>query len=72
MLARLLWDNSQWFTAGGDVNVTDEDGDTPLYTVETLEVAQWLVEHGAIVDRVNAEGISVCIYFLRLYPSKLF
>ncbi len=52
------------YDVGGDVNVTDEDGDTPLYTVETLEVATWLVEHGAIVDRVNSEGISVCILFL--------
>jgi hypothetical protein len=39
--------------------VTDEDGDTPLHTVETLEVAKWLVDHGATVDRVNSEGISV-------------
>lgn len=39
--------------------MTDEDGDTPLYTVETLEVAKWLVEHGARVDHVNIEGISV-------------
>jgi uncharacterized protein len=52
--------------------VTDEDGDTPLYTVETLEVARWLVEHGAMVDRVNAEGISVCLRLSQLYPSKLF
>lgn len=39
--------------------MTDEDGDTPLHTVETLEVAKWLVDHGATVDRVNSEGISV-------------
>ncbi|TFK28087.1 ankyrin [Coprinopsis marcescibilis] len=43
---------------GGDVNVTDDDGDTPLYTVENLETAQYLVEHGAVVDRRNSEGIS--------------
>ena len=48
--------------------MTDEDGDTPLYTVETLEVARWLVEHGAIVNRVNAEGISVCISLSLIYP----
>jgi uncharacterized protein len=45
--------------AGGDVNITDEDGDTPLYTVENIETATWLVDHGAIVSRVNAEGVSV-------------
>lgn len=43
---------------GGDVNVTDEDGDTPIYTAESLEVAKWLIDHGAVVDRVNTEGIS--------------
>jgi hypothetical protein len=47
--------------------VTDEDGDTPLYTVESLEVAKWLVEHGATVDRMNSEGISVRIIFI---PSE--
>lgn len=40
--------------------MTDEDGDTPLYTVESIETATWLVEHGARVDRVNSEGITVC------------
>lgn len=43
---------------GGDVNVTDEDGDTPLYTVENVETAQWLISHGAITDRRNNEGVS--------------
>lgn len=47
-----------WET-GGDVNVTDEDGDTPIYTVESVDTAQWLVEHGANVHRVNREGLSV-------------
>lgn len=44
---------------GGDVNITDEDGDTPLYTVEDVHTARFLVEHGAAVDRTNNEGISV-------------
>jgi len=43
---------------GGDVNITDNDGDTPLYTVETVETARFLVQHGAVVDRTNNEGIS--------------
>lgn len=46
---------------GGDVNITDEDGDTPLYTVEDVATARWLVEHGAVVDRTNGEGVSVRI-----------
>ncbi|KAL1662697.1 ankyrin repeat-containing domain protein [Schizophyllum commune] len=43
---------------GGDVNVTDSDGDTPLYTVEDIPTAQWLVSHGATVVRTNNEGLS--------------
>ncbi|CEL55520.1 Ankyrin repeat-containing protein P1E11,10 OS=Schizosaccharomyces pombe (strain 972 / ATCC 24843) GN=SPCP1E11.10 PE=4 SV=1 [Rhizoctonia solani AG-1 IB] len=43
---------------GGDVNITDEEGDTPLYTAESVTVAQFLVEHGALVDVTNSEGVS--------------
>ncbi|TRM65124.1 ankyrin repeat-containing domain protein [Schizophyllum amplum] len=43
---------------GGDVNVIDSDGDTPLYTVEDVATAQFLVDHGATVARTNHEGIS--------------
>jgi hypothetical protein len=49
------------FPAGGDVNVSDDDGDTPLYTVENVQTARFLVEKGAIVARQNLEGVSVCI-----------
>lgn len=44
---------------GGDVNIVDDDGDTPLYTVEDIKTAQFLVEQGAVVDRTNNEGVSV-------------
>jgi len=47
---------------GGDVNVTDGDGDTPLYVVENVETARFLVVHGAIVDRINNEGVSPIEY----------
>ncbi|KAG8688550.1 hypothetical protein FRC09_012856 [Ceratobasidium sp. 395] len=43
---------------GGDVNVTDEEGDTPLYAAESVTVAQFLFEHGAQVDVKNFEDIS--------------
>ncbi|KAG9099770.1 hypothetical protein FRC06_004869 [Ceratobasidium sp. 370] len=43
---------------GGDVNITDEEGDTPLYTAESVAVAQFLVERGAQVDIKNSEDIS--------------
>jgi ankyrin repeat protein len=46
-------------SSGGDVNVTDNDGDTPLYTVEDVPTARFLVEHGAIIARQNLEGVSV-------------
>jgi len=47
------------YAPGGDVNVVDGDGDTPLYTVEDIKTAQFLVTQGAVVDRTNNEGISV-------------
>ena len=46
------------------MNVTDEDGDTPLYVVENVETARYLVERGAVVDRRNGEGQTV-----RAHPS---
>jgi hypothetical protein len=45
---------------GGDVNLADNDGDTPLYTVEDTETAQFLLDHGALLSHTNHEGISVC------------
>lgn len=44
---------------GGDVNITDEDGDTPLFTVENIDTAQWLIDHGAVIDWRNGAGVSV-------------
>jgi uncharacterized protein len=46
---------------GADINIRDNDGDTPLYVVETIQVAQYLLEHGALLDTVNEEGISVLV-----------
>ncbi|KAJ6513331.1 ankyrin repeat-containing domain protein [Mycena sanguinolenta] len=43
---------------GGDVNVVDADGDTPIYTVENVQTARFLVDHGAVLDRHNSEGVS--------------
>ncbi|KAG2133651.1 uncharacterized protein EDB93DRAFT_1093111 [Suillus bovinus] len=47
------------FSQGGDVNITDEDGDTPLYVVEDTETAQWLLDHGSTLDHRNNDGASV-------------
>lgn len=49
----LFWD------LGGNVDITDSDGETPLYTVESVDTARWLVEHGATISRTNHEGVSV-------------
>lgn len=46
--------------SGGNVNVTDEDGDTPLYTVENIETARLLVDNGADSAWRNHEGLTVC------------
>ncbi|KAI9061046.1 ankyrin [Trametes sanguinea] len=54
---------------GGDVNVTDNDGDTPLYVVENVETARWLVEHGATVNRQNDEGMSPAQYLEEDHPE---
>ncbi|KZO91590.1 ankyrin [Calocera viscosa TUFC12733] len=43
---------------GGDVNVLDEDGDSPLYTVEDVQTARYLVEKGAAWDMRNEEGVT--------------
>lgn len=54
---------------GGDVNITDDDGDTPLYTVENIDTARYLVEHGAVVDRQNAEGTSPIEHLSEDFPD---
>ncbi|KAI0279736.1 ankyrin repeat-containing domain protein [Russula aff. rugulosa BPL654] len=43
---------------GGNVNVSDEDGDTPLYTVENIETARFLVDNGADLMWRNSEGLT--------------
>lgn len=44
---------------GGNINVTDDEGETPLFTVESVETARWLVERGADPSVVNNEGQNV-------------
>ncbi|KAG9011094.1 hypothetical protein FRB94_009237 [Tulasnella sp. JGI-2019a] len=43
---------------GGDVNVTDDDGETPLFVVESIATARHLVENGATPDHRNHEGLT--------------
>lgn len=48
-------------SVGGDINLRDDDGDTPLYVVESVEMAMWMVERGAEWGVVNEEGLSVSV-----------
>lgn len=41
-----------------DPNIKDEDGETPLFVVETVEAAQILEELGADLTIKNAEGVT--------------
>lgn len=41
------------------MNVVDSDNETPLFTVESVEVAQILVENGATPDWRNSDGETV-------------
>ncbi|KAK2462977.1 hypothetical protein APHAL10511_005029 [Amanita phalloides] len=54
---------------GGDVNITDSDGDTPIYTVEDIATARFLVEHGAVIDRHNNDGISPPDHLQEEFPD---
>ncbi|KAG0705656.1 ankyrin repeat-containing domain protein [Suillus ampliporus] len=54
---------------GGDVDITDEDGDTPLYAVENIETARWLLDHGATLDRQNNEGVSPIEHLREDFPE---
>lgn len=48
-----------YISLGGRVNIVDEDGETPLFVTETVDVARFLVEHGARVDHRNLDAMSV-------------
>jgi len=48
-------------SVGGDINLRDDDGDTPLYVVESVEMARWMIERGAEWGVVNEEGLSVSL-----------
>jgi len=48
-------------SVGGDINLRDDDGDTPLYVVESVEMARWMIERGAQWGVVNEEGLSVSL-----------
>ncbi|KAJ9090922.1 hypothetical protein QFC19_009348 [Naganishia cerealis] len=54
---------------GGDINHPDSDGETPLFTVESVQVAQWMIERGAKIDVRNHEGDTVAEYLFEDNPE---
>eukprot|EP00516_Mucochytrium_quahogii_P003606 CAMPEP_0203761080 /NCGR_PEP_ID=MMETSP0098-20131031/14250_1 /ASSEMBLY_ACC=CAM_ASM_000208 /TAXON_ID=96639 /ORGANISM=" , Strain NY0313808BC1" /LENGTH=911 /DNA_ID=CAMNT_0050654925 /DNA_START=165 /DNA_END=2903 /DNA_ORIENTATION=+ len=42
--------------SGADVNSPDNEGNTPLHCVGDINIARYLVEHGAVSDKVNQHG----------------
>jgi len=53
---------------GGDVNVKDNDNETPLFTVESVEVARWLINHGADITIQNADGMTPAQHLAEEFP----
>ncbi|KAJ1723171.1 hypothetical protein LPJ53_002483 [Coemansia erecta] len=45
-------------SSGGDVNIRDTDGDTPLHICEDKECALFLLDHGADPKAENDEGLT--------------
>lgn len=45
--------------SGGDINITDDDGETPLFVVESVRDAQLVIELGGDPKHCNDEGVSV-------------
>ncbi|KAF8515388.1 ankyrin [Hysterangium stoloniferum] len=54
---------------GGDVNVKDNDNETPLFTVESVEVARWLINHGADITVQNADGMTPAQHLAEEFPG---
>lgn len=58
---------------GGNANIKDHDGDTPLFVAETVEVAKTLVEElHADPNHRNESGLTVsAFYFIHTCLSPL-
>jgi len=44
---------------GGDINIADDDGETPLFVVEQVGMARLIVELGGDPNHRNLEGVTV-------------
>lgn len=47
---------------GGNINITDEDGETPLFVVESVDMAKLVLELGGDPKHKNAEGLTVSFF----------
>lgn len=56
-------------SVGGDINLKDEDGETPLFTVESKEAAEEMIRRGAEVQARNNEGQTAAEYLFEDYPE---
>lgn len=50
---------STLISRGGNVNLPDYEGDTPIYVAETAEMCRLLISQGADLAHVNGEGLTV-------------
>lgn len=48
----------------GDVNIADNDGDTPLFTVESIDMCKLVLELGGDPTLVDNEGLSAAKFLL--------
>ncbi|EGG12844.1 uncharacterized protein MELLADRAFT_101421 [Melampsora larici-populina 98AG31] len=54
---------------GGNINITDEDGDTPLFSVEDLETAKYVIELGGNPFHRNTSGLTAAEHLEEEYPE---
>ncbi|KAH9819012.1 ankyrin repeat-containing domain protein [Melampsora americana] len=54
---------------GGDINITDEDGDTPLFSVEDLETAKHVIELGGNPTHLNQSGLTAADHLEEDFPE---
>ncbi|GAA6049024.1 hypothetical protein JCM3770_005444 [Rhodotorula araucariae] len=54
--------------SGGDINLADGDGDTPLYVVETVAMAKLVVDLGGDARHRNADGLTPAAALQEEYP----
>ncbi|KIR96866.1 ankyrin repeat-containing protein [Cryptococcus deuterogattii 2001/935-1] len=60
---------SYLLSIGGNPNLTDDDGETPLYVVESIEVAKFLIDNGADPKWKNEEGLTAAEQLEEEHPD---